>query len=476
MLAAVAILLAVAGFSVGALEVTSLGGGSGNASHEDSSAGALATVTRRHLSSQQLVEGTLGYRGSSDILVPAGTAPSAMRRAEQSVRAAERSLGKATASLSADRAKLAEAQANVAAAREKESVDCAGDGAAESGGGDSSKGGGADPCATAAQALGTAEQTIPGASSKVTSDLEAVSSAERTLVGARHSLWRMRATGIFYDKGSVFTALPGAGRVIRRGQPLYEAAGQHVLLLYGPLIATRAFLAGMQPGRDVAELNANLQVLGYGHGLAGDTFTVATADAIRAFQSAHSMAPTGELLLGSVVFEPGSVRITSVTPQVGSTVQAGPVLGISSTRRQVTVELDASQQGTVGVGDKVKITLPSGKIVPGAVSKVGKVATEGESGPTVPLYITPHELQGAGALDEAPVQVQITTARVKSALVVPVTALLALAGGGYAVEVAGPRGHRLVAVETGLFDDAQGLVQVSGKGLKAGQRVVVPAT
>jgi hypothetical protein len=57
-----------------------------------------------------------------------------------------------------------------------------------------------------------------------------------------------------------------------------------------------------------------------------------------------------------------------------------------------------------------------------------------------------------------------------------VNALLALAGGGYAVEVVGPdRVHRLVAVTVGLFDDATGLVQVSGSGLIAGQRVVVPA-
>ena len=58
----------------------------------------------------------------------------------------------------------------------------------------------------------------------------------------------------------------------------------------------------------------------------------------------------------------------------------------------------------------------------------------------------------------------------------PVDALLALAGGGYAVEVAAGRVHHLVAVTPGLFDDADGLVQVSGRGLAAGQRVVVPAT
>ena len=60
---------------------------------------------------------------------------------------------------------------------------------------------------------------------------------------------------------------------------------------------------------------------------------------------------------------------------------------------------------------------------------------------------------------------------------VPVDALLALAGGGYALEEIGPGGvHHLVSVSTGLFDDADGLVQVTGSGLAAGQRVVVPGT
>ena len=71
--------------------------------------------------------------------------------------------------------------------------------------------------------------------------------------------------------------------------------------------------------------------------------------------------------------------------------------------------------------------------------------------------------------------VAITTGSVTNALVVPVDALLARPGGGYAVEVTGPGGHHLVAVSVGLFDDAAGLVQVSGTGLAAGQHVVVPA-
>ena len=57
------------------------------------------------------------------------------------------------------------------------------------------------------------------------------------------------------------------------------------------------------------------------------------------------------------------------------------------------------------------------------------------------------------------------------------TTLLHLAGtldrpSGGTVRVAGPHGHHLVHVTTGLFDNAAGKVQVSGAGLTAGQRVM----
>lgn len=73
-------------------------------------------------------------------------------------------------------------------------------------------------------------------------------------------------------------------------------------------------------------------------------------------------------------------------------------------------------------------------------------------------------------------EVAITTSGVTGALVVRVAALLSRLGGGYALELTGPQGHHLVAVSPGLFDDAAGLVQVTGPFLTAGQHVVAPAT
>ncbi len=459
---------------------------------DNASAISLTRVKRQSLSQQTQVSGTLGYAGSSSIRVPSGTAPSAVQQADQQVTSAETMLASAKTTLASDTQALAGHEATLAAARAKEEVNCAGEGAAEAASAssspaseDDSPGAGGSSCSSDVQTVSSAQQNATGATAKVTADRSQVSSGEKQLASAQSNLSTARSSAALYGQSSTFTVLPSVGQIISRGQSLYEIGGQPVLLLYGAVAPTRAFVAGMSPGSDVAALNANLRALGYGQGLAGDKFTAATAAAIRALQSAHGASVTGELLLGSVVFHPGPVRVTSVTPTVGATVMPGPVLAITSTARQVKLALDASEQGSVKVGDAVTITLPDNQTTPGRITYVSSVATtpsssghagEEESGPTVEVDATPSNPAATGHLDQAPVNVEITTERVENVLAVPVNALLALAGGGYAVEVAEGHLHRLVAVAVGLFDDAEGVVQVSGQGLSASQRVVVPAT
>ncbi len=460
---------------------------------DNATATSLATVRSQSLSQQTQVSGTLGYAGSSSIRVPSGTAPSAVQQADQQVTSAETMLATAKATLASDTQALSDHQATLTAARAKEQVDCAGEGAAEAASANSSPSSennspsGGISCSSDVQAVSAAQQNATSTAAKVTADSSQVSSAEKQLASAQSNLSTARSSAALYGQSSTFTALPSVGQIVSRGQSVYEISGQPVLLLYGSVAPTRAFIAGMSAGSDVAELNANLRALGYGQGLAGDEFTTATAAAIRALQSAHGASVTGELPLGSVVFHPGAVRVTSVTPTVGQTVMPGPVLAITSIARQVKVALDASQQGSVKVGDQVTITLPDNQSTPGTITYVSSVATtpsgsgsghgsEEESAPTVEVQATPTNPSATGHLDQAPVNVEITTERVENVLAVPVDALLALAGGGYAVEVAEGRVHRLEAVTVGLFDDAEGVVQVSGQGLSAGQRVVVPAT
>ncbi|MGH2936212.1 MAG: peptidoglycan-binding protein [Gaiellaceae bacterium] len=418
---------------------------------------ALQTVVRRDLSEQTQVSATLGYADPSILSVPGGAAPALVQQAQEAVTSAastlasdQRALDRATASLSADTRTV--------------SVDCRGGNAAES----------TSPCATDAQAVAADHQNVTGAQDKVDAD-------ERALASAQAALAQSQGTAATYGQNAVYTMLPKAGQVVRRNESLYAIGGLPAVLLYGNVPASRAFMPGMTPGRDVNELNWNLHTLGYGTP-AGDAYTSETAAAVERFQQAHGMPATGELLLGSVVFAPGAVRVTAVTPTLGAAVQPGALLGVTSTRRVVTIALDAAAQTSVKVGDAVVITLPDNSTTTGRVSFVGTVATtpsdngNGSSSPTIEVDVAPDHPSATGRLDQASVDVSITSSTVRNVLAVPVNALVALAGGGYAVEVAEPAGvHQLVAVSVGLVDDADGYVQVSGSGLSAGQHVVVPA-
>jgi hypothetical protein len=313
---------------------------------------------------------------------------------------------------------------------------------------------------------------------------------------------------VINQASGTYTELPVPGQVISQGQVLYRVDDSPVGLLYGSTPAYRSLSAGAS-GADVAELNADLVALGYATSAqlsaTSPFFGPSTTMALEKLQADLGVTQNGTLALGQAVFEPTAVRVTSLSAQLGGTTLAGQtVMQGSSTTRQVQVALDASQQTDVAVGNTVTITLPNNQTTPGVVSSVGTVATcpsnsgssasssssatpgtgtcsSGSSGssttPTITVDVNPSYPATTGTWDQAPVQVTITTASVPSALVVPVTALLAQSGGGYAVEVLGAGGaNHLVAVSLGLFDDADGLVQVTGSGLAAGQKVVVPAT
>ncbi len=297
-------------------------------------------------------------------------------------------------------------------------------------------------------------------------------------------------------RSGTLTWLPSQGQLISQGQVLYKTDnGSPTVLLYGSVPAWRALDSGAT-GTDVSQLNHDLVALGDASSMqlsaAGwDTFSSATQTGVQKLQAELGIAsPSGSLSLGSFVFEPTGLRVATVTGSLGAPA-SGPVLTATSDQHVVTIPLDAAQQSEVKVGDAVSVTLPDGSSTPGTVSSVGSVATtagasggSGGSGgtggsgstATIPVTVTLKDPSAAGSLDQAPVTVYITTATAHDALVVPVGALLAQSSGGYAVEVAGAGNtRRLVPVTVGIFDDADGLVQVTG-ALAPGQRVVVPAT
>jgi multidrug efflux pump subunit AcrA (membrane-fusion protein) len=251
------------------------------------------------------------------------------------------------------------------------------------------------------------------------------------------------------------------------------------VLLYGSVPAWRTLDPGVS-GADVSQLNHDLVALGDASttqlSSAGlDEFSSATQAGVQKLQSTLGISrPSGSLSQGSFVFEPAALRVATVTSSLGGPA-SGPVLTATSDQHVVMIALDAAQQSEVKAGDAVSITLPDGSRTPGTVSSVGAVASGSGSSATIPVTVTLTDPSAGGSLDQAPVTVNITTATVSDALVVPVGALLAQSSGGYAIEVAGAGDtRRLVPVMVGVFDDTDGLVQVTG-ALTPGEQVVVPS-
>lgn len=289
--------------------------------------------------------------------------------------------------------------------------------------------------------------------------------------------------------GGTLTALPVPGTIENRGDELFEVDGSPITLLYGARPVWRDFHIGMSDGTDVDQLEQNLVALGYATGLdltVDDTFTSVTRIAVERWQLATGQTQTGTVALGAVVFEPAAVRVASTVAALGSPVQPGsPVITVDSSAVDVVAQVPTSQTYLVHPGDPVSVTLPSGSSLNGLVTALARVASAaagpsdtggGQQQPdvTLPVTVELDDPGGAGDLDQAPVTVHITDKTVKNVLAVPVTALVALSEGGYAVYVKHGQARRLIAVTPGLF--AQTLVQVTSSGLHEGDTVEVPSS
>jgi Putative peptidoglycan binding domain len=502
-----------------------LAASSGDAGAPRSGGGPVATavVVRTDLVNTVQEGGSLGYSGSFTVTAPAGASPSQVAQARQAVAQDEQALSadrqadsdaetSGEQAVSADRATVTDDESALSSDRARKAKACAGSGNSS------------PACSAARQkvssdraALTLARQQLAAAAAaaKTGDDQSAavVAADEVRLRGDRAALASLRATET--SPGMTFTWLPETGQVIREDQRVYSLSGAPVPLLYGPVPAYRAFYLGMPDGPDVAELTRDLRTLGYGTELPqSNHYSTATAAAAERWQKASGLPVTGTILLGEVVFEPGPIRVTSVTPAAGSAVSGGTggtggatVLTATGTTPVVTVSLGVTQEYLVKPGDKVSVTLPDGTTtVAGRVQSVGTVAlcpgggdtgtangsSSGSAGqspcsssggggtggsnssPTVTVVITLDSTPPQARQDQAPVNVNVTSQRADNVLAVPVNALLALQGGGYGVDVVSRGASHLVGVTTGLYSDT--MVQVSAPGLTAGMRVQVPSS
>jgi hypothetical protein len=269
------------------------------------------------------------------------------------------------------------------------------------------------------------------------------------------------------------TRLRAEGETVGRGRSLMSIdAKPTAWVLYGSRPMYRDLGPGVTNGFDVRQVERNLVALGYDPGTVDEDWTSATTAAVKAFQEDRGLTENGTLRRTDFVVSDGPARVGGHKAEVGDATHPGaPVTELTSTTPAVTATVDAGFAAALNHGDDVAVTLPDGSTVRGVITEVGTVATPGQNGgsPTVKLDVA---LRGHhhGRFDGAPVTLSLAIGKTKNALAVPVTALVAMRPSVYAVELAGSR--RLVRVTLGAFAD--GWVQVSGAGLRAGTRVAVP--
>ena len=190
------------------------------------------------------------------------------------------------------------------------------------------------------------------------------------------------------------------------------------------------------------------------------------------FSPTNAYASKTPIIVGSYISDSGSA--------VGVNT---PLYNISSIGIEVVFQIDATDQETVSLGDRVEIELPTDERVPTVITFIDQVVTQTQAGEFIEVTLEVLNPEEIDAYDQAPVKVFVTTEISENVLYVPVNALLALAEGGYALEIYdGPLDSgtfegesgvdtSYVAVEIGVFTD--GFVEVKGN-ISEGQIVVVP--
>lgn len=274
------------------------------------------------------------------------------------------------------------------------------------------------------------------------------------------------------NAGGTVTWLPKENRTMTRGDTVVRIDNRPVVLLNGVLPLYRPLAPGTE-GPDVLQFERNLQALGYDGFTVNDEYSSATAQAVRRWQKRLALPRTGTVTSSWAIVVPATIRISELKVRIGDP-GTGEILTYTGAGSVVTVNAPADDAAWAKPGAKVSVALPGGKKVPGTVTHVAAKAT-GQKGedPTVPVTITPAGRQGTGDLRESPVEVTYTGRQRKNVLTVPVAALLALADGGYGLQVVEGGTARYLAVQVGMF--AEGRAEVSGTGLTDGMVVGMPA-
>ncbi len=179
-----------------------------------------------------------------------------------------------------------------------------------------------------------------------------------------------------------------------------------------------------------------------------------------------------------VIVEPGTT-IGSVTSREGDVVATGSELFTwppSDAARIVTTSIRVADQDKLTEGASVDVEFPDGAIVAGIVTEVATSSTLDPTDPDAEAELTveialPSVPDSVAGLNELDVDIRLVDELAAGVTVVPASALVVTADGGYAVEVVDGTVTSYVAVEPGMFAD--GFVEVAG--IEPGTAVVVPS-
>ncbi|WPO69546.1 peptidoglycan-binding domain-containing protein [Streptomyces sp. KN37] len=288
----------------------------------------------------------------------------------------------------------------------------------------------------------------------------------------------------------IVTWLPEEGDVVKRGDTVYRVDQREVPLLYGSFPLYRTLRPGTE-GADVEMLEKNLRALGYSGFIVDDTYNSSTAQAVRDWQDDLNRKETGTVEPGDALVASGARRVADVQAAPGVAL-SGNLLTWTGTERIVGVDLDVQFEDLVDNGTKATVELPDGNTVQGEVTDIGTPSTSrgddsasgtgesdagsggsgGNEDPTLPVELTVKDQKGLGRYQAAAVEVTLKAETREDVLVVPVNALVARKGGGYALEVVTGDSTEYHPVKLGMFAD--GRVEVSGTGIKEGTVVGVP--
>ena len=277
------------------------------------------------------------------------------------------------------------------------------------------------------------------------------------------------------------TAVPTGGNVVDIGDIFIEVDGMAVVVMRGERPMWRPLAEGVDPSADVLQLEQNLSDLGYLTDgdepvIPDEEFDEITGDAVEQWREDRGLSEGRVVELGRIQFLTGPVRVGDVHVRPGDLIAPGVrLLDVSAPGQDVILQLPVDDRDLATVGDAVVVVLPDDVTGGGTIRSISRVVSS-LPGPAEPLNVVEviidlDDPSLAGDLDRAPVEVELESGRAEDVLAVPVDALVALAEGGYAVQVLDGDNRRLVGVEIGTFLDT--LVEITG-AVAEGDLVVVP--